>query len=192
MSLEALQEECRSCRKCPLCETRQNVVFGVGDANAEVLFVGEGPGQHEDETGIPFVGAAGQFLDRMLSIIGLGRHNCYIANTVKCRPPQNRDPLGVEQQACQLWLNEQIRLIGPKIIVCLGRIAAMELIREDFRITKEHGLWTQRDGVWYMATYHPSALLRDVSKRPEAFADLKLLQAKVREVCTHTNPDPLA
>lgn len=192
MKLAALREECSTCRKCPLCETRQNVVFGVGDENAEVLFVGEGPGQHEDETGIPFVGAAGQLLDRMLSIIGLGRQNCYIANTVKCRPPQNRDPLGVEQQACQPWLNEQIRLIKPKIIVCLGRIAATELIREDFRITKEHGLWTQKDGIWYMATFHPSALLRDVSKRPEAFADLKLLQAKIREVCTHTNPDPLA
>ncbi|MDO4845533.1 MAG: uracil-DNA glycosylase [Oscillospiraceae bacterium] len=192
MTLEALRNECKSCSRCPLSETRRNVVFGVGAEDAEVLFVGEGPGQREDETGEPFVGPAGQLLDRMLSIIGLSRKTCYIANTVKCRPPQNRDPLGTEQQACQPWLDEQIRLLRPKILVCLGRIAAMELIREDFRITKEHGCWFLKDGVWYMATYHPSALLRDVSKRPEAFADLKLLQAKVREVCTHTTADPLA
>lgn len=174
---------CLNCRKCPLCETRTNVVYGVGPEDAKIMFIGEGPGRQEDLSGIPFVGAAGQLLDRMLSIIGLGRHNCYIANIVKCRPPENRDPLNVEQEACFPWLEEQISTIDPKIIVCLGRISAMKIIREDFRITKEHGVWTEKDGRFYMATYHPSALLRDVSKRPEAFYDLKALQKKILELC---------
>jgi len=175
--------ECLSCRRCPLCETRSNVVYGVGPEDTKIMFIGEGPGRQEDLTGEPFVGAAGQLLDRMLSIIGLGRHNCYIANIVKCRPPENRDPLFVEQEACYPWLKEQIEAIQPKIIVCLGRISAMKIIREDYRITKEHGTWEERDGVWYTAIYHPSALLRDVTKRPETFYDLKSLQKKAKEIC---------
>ena len=161
-------------------------MFGVGPEDAEVMFIGEGPGAQEDEQGEPFVGAAGQLLDRMLSIIGLGRHNCYIANIVKCRPPQNRDPEPEEQEACYPWLEAQIEHIQPKIIVCLGRISAMKLIKDDFRITREHGQWFDLFGRSYMAIYHPSALLRDLSKRPETFRDLKTLQAKVKEICTHT------
>lgn len=183
MSLDTLKAECLSCRKCPLCQTRTNVVFGVGPADTKVMFIGEGPGHQEDLTGEPFVGAAGQLLDRMLSIIGLGRHNCYIANIVKCRPPQNRDPLAVEQDACYPWLEQQIECIQPKIIICLGRIAAMKMIKEDFRITKEHGMWFDKDGIACTAIYHPSALLRDVTKRPETFYDLKNIQKKVRELC---------
>jgi len=183
MNLNEQKAQCLTCRKCPLCQTRNNVVYGVGPTDTKVMFIGEGPGHQEDLTGVPFVGAAGQLLDRMLSIIGLGRHNCYIANIVKCRPPQNRDPLLVEQDACYPWLEEQIKSIAPKIIVCLGRISAMKLIREDFRITKEHGMWFEKDGIFYMAIYHPSALLRDVTRRPETFRDLKILQKKVQEIC---------
>ncbi len=185
MDWASLQNACMSCTRCELCQTRHNVVFGTGPHDAEIMFVGEGPGQQEDLQGEPFVGPAGQFLDDMLSIIGLSRQNCYIGNIVKCRPPQNRDPLQTEQEACIPWLRMQTKLVGPKIIVCLGRIAAQKLIREDFRITKEHGQWTEKGGIWFMAMYHPSALLRDVSKRPDTFTDLKGLQAKVKEVCTH-------
>ena len=183
MEWEELQSACQSCKRCELFRTRTNVVFGVGPKDAEILFVGEGPGQQEDLKGEPFVGPAGKLLDDMLSIIGLGRHNCYIANIVKCRPPQNRDPLQTEQDACIGWLRMQTRLLRPKIIVCLGRIAAMKLIQEDFKITRDHGQWFEKGGIWFIALYHPSALLRDVSKRPETFRDLKTLQKKVREIC---------
>ena len=182
MDWDALQAVCADCRKCGLCETRNHVVFGVGNRNAEVLFVGEGPGEQEDLQGEPFVGPAGKLLDDMLSIIDLDRKKCYIANIVKCRPPRNRDPLETEQDACIDDLRNQVELIQPKIIVCLGRIAATRLIRPDFRITREHGQWTQRNGIWFMATYHPSALLRDMSKRPEAFEDLLTLREKILEL----------
>jgi uracil-DNA glycosylase family 4 len=183
---ESLRAECLACRACGLAETRTNVVFGDGAQDAEILLVGEGPGQHEDEEGVPFVGRAGALLDDMLAMIGLDRTRVYIANTVKCRPPQNRDPLNVEQDACIGWLRRQTALLQPKILVCLGRIAAKEIIREDFRITAEHGQWFERGGVQMTAIYHPAALLRDVSKRPETFEDLKSIQAKVRELCART------
>ena len=184
MGWEELRAMCLQCTMCPLCQTRHNVVFGVGPTDAEILFVGEGPGEQEDLTGEPFVGPAGKLLDDMLRIIG--RHNCYIANIVKCRPPHNRDPLGTEQDACIGYLRKQTKLLNPKIIVCLGRIAAMKLIREDFRISRDHGTWEQKGGIWFTAMYHSSALLRDVTKRPDTFRDLKSLQAKAAELCTHT------
>ena len=172
-----LQNACSSCTRCGLCETRTNVVFGVGSRKARILFVGEGPGEQEDLKGEPFVGPAGQLLDDMLSIIDLDRNqNCYIANIVKCRPPRNRDPMDTEQEACIDFLRNQIALLQPKIIVCLGRIAATKLIREDYRITREHGQWVEMNGIWMIAIYHPSALLRDVSKRPETFDDLMSLR----------------
>lgn len=180
---QALRAQCLSCRNCPLCETRHNVVFGVGPETADIMFVGEGPGSQEDLQGVPFVGAAGKLLDDMLSIIDLGRHNCYIANIIKCRPPQNRDPMEVEQDACIGYLWSQIELVQPKIIVCLGRIAANRLIHPDYRITREHGQWTQKDGIWYTSIYHPSALLRDLTRRPETFSDLLSLRKKAQEVC---------
>ncbi len=180
--MEALQSRCLQCQNCRLASTRTKVVFGVGVVPSDIVFVGEGPGQQEDLQGEPFVGAAGKLLDEMLSIIDLGRHNCYIANIVKCRPPQNRDPMPDEQDACIGFLNEQLAILKPKIIVCLGRIAAMRLIKEDFRITREHGQWFSKDGVEYTAIYHPSALLRDVSKRPETFTDLLSLRAKARSL----------
>jgi len=181
--LNALQEQCLQCRACGLSETRHNVVFGVGAPNARVMFIGEGPGEQEDLQGEPFVGPAGKLLDDMLSIIDLDRSKVYIANIVKCRPPRNRDPLETEQEACIHWLRSQTKLIRPKLLVCLGRIAAKKIIDPDFRITKDHGLWFVRGGMEMTALYHPSALLRDPTKRPETFDDLKRLQEKIREVC---------
>ena len=183
---DALYEECIHCQKCGLAETRTNVVFGEGARDAEVMFIGEGPGEQEDRTGRPFVGRAGQLLDDMLAMIDLKREKVFIGNMVKCRPPQNRDPLNIEQEACIGYLRNQVALLKPKIIVCLGRIAAMKLIKEDFKITREHGQWIEKAGVWMMAMYHPSALLRDPRKRPESFEDLKSLQAEIREVCVRT------
>ncbi len=183
LSWEELERQCNNCFRCGLCDRRTNVVFGVGNRNAEILFIGEGPGEQEDLKGEPFVGPAGKLLDDMLSIIDLSRkENCYIANIVKCRPPGNRDPLETEQDACIDYLRNQVALIQPKVIVCLGRIAAKRIIREDFRITREHGQWTEKNGVWMTAVYHPSALLRDVSKRPETFDDLLSIRSKLREL----------
>ena len=182
MNWEELEQTCGSCESCGLCANRTNVVFGVGDRNAEIMFIGEGPGEQEDLKGEPFVGPAGQLLDDMLSIIDIDRTNCYIANIVKCRPPQNRDPEEGEQDACIGFLRNQVALIKPKVIVCLGRIAAKRLIREDYRITREHGQWVEKNGIWMTAIYHPSALLRDVSKRPETFEDLLSIREKLRLV----------
>ncbi|MGM9603505.1 MAG: uracil-DNA glycosylase family protein [Faecousia sp.] len=182
LSWQELETQCRGCTACPLCETRHNVVFGVGKRDADVMFVGEGPGEQEDLKGEPFVGPAGQLLDDMLSIIDIDRSNCYIANIVKCRPPRNRDPQDAEQDACIGYLRNQFALVQPKVIVCLGRIAALRLIDPNFRITREHGQWVQRSGIWLTALYHPSALLRDPTKRPETFDDLLTLRAKLREL----------
>ena len=178
----ALEKQCKTCTKCGLCQTRSNVVFGIGPQNADIMFVGEGPGEQEDLQGEPFVGAAGKLLNEMLSIIDLGRHNCYITNIVKCRPPRNRDPENEEQQACIHYLRNQVALIRPKIIICLGRVAAKRLIDPDYRITREHGQWICSNGVWMTAIYHPSALLRDLDKRPDTFVDLLSIRDKYREV----------
>ena len=183
MDFASLRAACLQCQACGLSQTRHSVVFGVGPEDAPILFIGEGPGEQEDLQGEPFVGPAGQLLDDMLSIIDLGRHNCYIANIVKCRPPHNRDPLETEQEACIGWLRAQTRLLRPKIIVCLGRIAAMKIIDPAFRISRDHGQWYARAGVQMMAMFHPSALLRDPAKRPETFRDLKALQAKAQQLC---------
>ena len=184
---EELEQTCLSCQKCALADGRHHVVFGTGARDAEVMCIGEGPGENEDLQGEPFVGRGGKLLDEMLELIDLDRaKNVYIANIVKCRPPQNRDPLNTEQDACIGYLRAQAALIRPRIIVCLGRIAACRLIREDFKITREHGQWVRKSGVWMTALYHPAAILRDPSKRPDTFQDLKGLQAKIREVCERT------
>lgn len=176
-----LEMECSCCTRCELCKTRRNVVFGIGLKNADIMFIGEGPGEQEDLKGEPFVGPAGKLLDDMLSIIDLDREKCYIANIVKCRPPHNRDPLDHEQDACIDYLRNQVALIKPKIIVCLGRIAAMRVIDPQFRITRQHGTWVEKNGVFLTAVYHPSALLRDPSKRPETFEDLLEIRRKYIE-----------
>ena len=187
MDWKTLEETCRGCTACPLAATRKNVVFGVGNPAAEVLFVGEGPGANEDEQGEPFVGRAGQLLDKMLAAVGLSRqHNIYIANMVKCRPPQNRDPLPEEQDACLHWLKAQTALLRPKILVCLGRVAACRLIAPDFKVPRQHGEFFEKKGMLLMGTLHPAALLRTPSQKPDAFEDFLKLREKIGEVCERT------
>lgn len=183
---EELRETCLNCNACGLRRTCTQVVFGVGDPNAEVLFIGEAPGANEDIQGEPFVGRGGKLLDDMLAMIGLHRKDVYITNSVKCRPPENRDPLGEEKAACRGYLRQQVRLMRPKIIVCLGRVSAMELIDPEFKISRQHGEFFDRNGTLMMAIYHPAALLRDPRKKPETFEDLKRLRAKIEEICEHT------
>ena len=178
-SWEALSAECARCEGCELCHTRHELVFGVGDKNARLMFIGEGPGEQEDLRGEPFVGPAGQLLDRMLEIIYLRREEVYITNIVKCRPPRNRDPLPAEQNACIGWLRRQIALVDPEIIVFLGRIAACYFLGKDFKISHQHGQFYDWDGRRVIALYHPSALLRDPAKRPETFVDLKTLKQEL-------------
>lgn len=182
-----LKQECAQCRRCGLGETRHHLVFGDGAEDARIMLIGEGPGEQEDLQGLPFVGPAGKLLDDMLEMIYLDRTKVYIANIVKCRPPENRDPLGVEQDACIGYLRRQVALLRPKIIVCLGRIAAMRIIKPDFKITREHGQWFEKNGFQMMAVYHPAALLRDPRRRPESFEDFKGLQQKINELCEHTH-----
>jgi len=189
MTWEELESTCLQCRKCGLCEKRTNVVFGVGSRSADVMFIGEGPGENEDLQGEPFVGRAGQLLDKMLAAVDLDRHtNIYIANIVKCRPPKNRDPEPDEQDACLPWLRSQVALVRPKIIVCLGRVAAMKLLKPDIKITKEHGEFYERNGVLMMATLHPAALLRNPNNKPAAFEDFLKLRKKLDEL--HLAPAP--
>lgn len=186
-SFEQLKEVCMQCTACPLCETRTNVVFGVGNERAEVMFIGEGPGENEDLQGEPFVGRGGKLLDLMLDTVDLSRQkNIYIGNMVKCRPPKNRDPLPAEQEACIGYLRNQVALIRPKIIVCLGRIAAQKIISPAFKVTKEHGQWFDKNGVQVMGTYHPASLLRNPTQKPAAFEDFLRLRDKIHEICEHT------
>ena len=182
-NFEELRESCLRCRKCGLCETRTNVVVGVGNPRSKVMFIGEGPGENEDLQGEPFVGRGGQLLDKMLAAVDLDRKtNVYIANIVKCRPPKNRDPLPEEQEACITWLRNQVALIRPKIIVCLGRIAAMRIIKSDMKITREHGQFFEKNGTLMMATLHPAALLRNPNQKPAAFEDFLKLREKIDEL----------
>ncbi len=184
---ESLKQECLKCEKCDLCKTRHNVVFGTGVSNAEILFIGEGPGENEDLQGEPFVGRAGQLLDKMLTAVDLDRKkNIYIANIVKCRPPQNRDPLPEEQDMCIDWLRKQFSILKPKIVVCLGRIAAAKIIKPDIKITKEHGIFFNKGGILMMAVLHPAALLRNPNNKPAAFEDFLKIQEKIKEICNHT------
>ncbi len=178
-----LEKECKKCEKCKLCETRTNVVFGVGNPEADVMFIGEGPGENEDLQGEPFVGRGGQLLDKMLKAVDLDRKkNIYIANIVKCRPPKNRDPEPTEQEECIQWLRNQVKLINPKIIVCLGRISAAKLIKPDIKITKEHGIFFEKGNFLMMATLHPAALLRNPNNKPAAFDDFIKLREKMEEL----------
>ncbi len=186
-TFEELRNECMGCRKCGLAETRTKLVFGVGNENAKVLFIGEGPGANEDLQGEPFVGRGGQLLDKFLAAVDLDRNkNIYIANMVKCRPPQNRDPSPEEQNLCIGWLREQTRLLKPKIIVCLGRISATRLISPDFKVTKQHGEFFDKNGTLMMGTFHPAALLRNPTQKPAALEDFIALREKIKEVCPET------
>ena len=187
MNFDELKQQCLACQRCGLCETRTHVVFGQGVPDAEVLFVGEGPGANEDEQGLPFVGKSGQLLDHYLEAVDLSRDkNVYIANIVKCRPPQNRDPLPEESAACMPWLRQQFQLIRPKIVVCLGRVAAQRMLDPGFSISRDHGKFFDKQGTLFMATYHPAALLRYPDNKPAVFGDFVALRQKITEVCDHT------
>ena len=158
-------------------------MFGTGCRDAKVLFIGEGPGENEDLQGEPFVGRGGMLLDKILAAVDLDRKkNIYIANMVKCRPPKNRDPLPEEQEACIDWLRNQVKLLNPQIIVCLGRVAAMKLIKPDIRVTKEHGVFFKKGNLLMMATFHPAALLRNPNQKPAAFEDFLKLREKLDEL----------
>lgn len=180
--LEQLKARCNECHNCPLGDTRTNLVFGVGNPNADLMFVGEAPGEQEDLSGTPFVGRAGQLLDRYLYAVDISREDVYIANILKCRPPQNRDPLPAEEDACIGYLREQVKLIRPKIIVCLGRISAMRLIKPDFKISKEHGQWFEKGNFLMTAVFHPAALLRDPRRKEDMMEDMKAIKAKLTEL----------
>lgn len=174
---------CLRCSACPLADRRTNVVFGEGVLNAPVMFVGEGPGEQEDLQGRPFVGPAGQLLDRMLAAIGLSRDkNAMICNIVKCRPPGNREPTVEESTQCLPFLRAQVDIVRPRIIVCLGAIAVRHILGPEARITRVRGQWTERKGFWITATYHPAALLRDASRKGQAWSDLQAIHAKLVEL----------
>lgn len=178
-----LIKKCETCSNCPLCQTRTNVVFGTGNPDAEILFVGEAPGENEDLQGEPFVGRSGKLLDLYLNGIGLDRKdNIYISNILKCRPPHNRDPLPSEAEQCLPYLRELVKIMQPKIIVCVGRIAAATIISKDFKVTKEHGVFFEKGGILFMGTFHPAALLRDPRKKGDCLEDFLKLQDKIKEL----------
>lgn len=181
-SWPTLTEEVFSCEKCRLCQNRQNVVLGEGNLHASLMFIGEGPGAQEDATGRPFVGAAGQLLDKMLAAIGMTREQVYICNIVKCRPPQNRVPEPDERASCMGYLRQQVALVRPKIIVCLGSTPARALLGDEIRITRDRGVWQLKKGVWFMPTFHPAALLRDLDKKRPAWEDFKAIRDKLIEL----------
>jgi DNA polymerase len=179
-SLEAIAAEVEACRACRLCEKRTRAVPGQGPSAPLAMVVGEGPGAEEDASGLPFVGPAGKLLDKMLASIGLSRDaNCFIANVVKCRPPQNRDPSADEQAACLGYLRRQIALLQPRAILCVGRIAAGALLGTSDGVGKLRGSWRQFEGLPLLVTYHPSALLRDDSYKRPAWEDLKLFRERL-------------
>lgn len=181
-TMDELKKFCNKCKKCRLHENRTRVVFGEGNENADIMFVGEGPGYNEDIQGRPFVGRAGQLLDKMIEAINLHRNNVYIANIVKCRPPENRNPLEDECSACIEYLRWQVKLIKPKIIVCLGSISANNLIHSNFIISKERGKFIKKGNIYFMPTYHPSYLLRNESAKKESWADFKNIKSKLDEI----------
>ena len=170
------------CEACRLCKGRHNAVPGEGRRDADIMLIGEGPGEQEDLSGRPFVGPAGQLLDRMLAAVGLERGEVYIANVVKCRPPRNRQPERDEAEACLPYLRAQVALVRPRIIVLLGATAARNAIGPDIRITRDRGRWYEKDGVELLVTYHPSALLRDASLKRAAWEDFKGLRARALEL----------
>lgn len=179
------------CQLCGLCTTRTNVVIGDGNPRARIMLVGEGPGRDEDAQGIPFVGTAGKLLNKMLAAINLTRDDVYIANIVKCRPPNNRTPTDEEAIACLPYLREQFVLVRPQIIVCLGATAARYICGPQTRITRDRGKWICKSGVHIIATYHPAALLRDESKKYDAWTDMKSIRAKYNEIYSKSDTQAL-
>ena len=179
---EELEEEIKGCKKCKLCSGRKNIVFGIGNKNADIMFIGEGPGADEDIQGEPFVGKAGQLMNKAFEALEIEREKVYIANIVKCRPPQNRNPEQDEAKACMDYLRNQVILVKPKIIVLLGSIALKNILGDEYGITNSRGKWIERKGIWYIPTFHPAALLRDESKKIDFWRDLKLIKQKMEEL----------
>jgi len=181
-TMEELKGFCLKCKKCRLSQTRTNVVFGEGNENADIMFVGEGPGYNEDMQGRPFVGKAGQLLDKMIEAIKFKRKDVYIANIVKCRPPENRNPFDDESNACIDYLRWQVKLIEPKIIVCLGAVSAKSLINSELSISRQRGQFVKKGNIYFMPTYHPSYLLRNESAKKDAWQDFKKIAVKLSEI----------
>ena len=179
---EDLEKSIENCRKCKLCEQRTNIVFGVGNKNADIMFIGEGPGADEDRLGEPFVGKAGQLMNKAFAGLEIDRQKVYIANVVKCRPPQNRNPEYDESASCLDYLRNQVVLVKPKIIVLLGSIALKNILGEEYGITASRGKWVEKKNILYMPTWHPAALLRDESKKIEFWQDLKEVMDKYKKI----------
>ncbi len=179
---EQLESEVIRCKKCKLCKNRTNTVLGTGNKNADIMFIGEGPGADEDREGIPFVGKAGKLMDQALIGLGINRDKLYIANVVKCRPPGNRNPEADEAGACIDYLRAQVMLVKPKIIVLLGSVALKNILGEEYGITASRGKWFEKKGIKYIATWHPAALLRDEEKKIDFWNDLKEVLEKGKTV----------
>lgn len=179
---EELKNSIKNCQKCNLCKARQNIVFGVGNKNATIMFIGEGPGADEDRLGEPFVGRAGKLMNMAFKMVGINRENVYIANIVKCRPPQNRNPKEDEATACLDYLRNQVVLVKPKIIVLLGSVALKNILGKEYGITASRGKWIEKKGITYMPTWHPAALLRDENKKIDFIKDLMLVTERVNQV----------
>ena len=188
VSWDSLHADIEACEKCDLCRRIHHKVPGQGNGNADLMFIGEGPGADEDLQGLAFVGAAGQLLTKMIDAIGLTREQVYICNVVKCRPPQNRVPTPEEAAACLPYLRAQAALVRPKVIVLLGATAARAVLGDQVRITRDRGQWVEKKGVWIMPTYHPAALLRDETKTRDAWHDLQAVRAKLDEEDAGGNP----
>ena len=176
---EELEQSINGCKKCKLCNGRKNIVFGIGNKNADVMLIGEGPGADEDIQGEPFVGKAGGLMNKAFEALEIQREDVYIANIVKCRPPQNRNPEKDEAEACMDYLRNQVMLVKPRIIILLGSVALKNILGDEYSITKARGNWIEKKGIWYMPTFHPAALLRDDSKKLDFWRDLKLVKEKL-------------
>ena len=177
-----LENSIINCKKCKLCNGRTNIVFGVGNKNADIMFIGEGPGADEDRLGEPFVGKAGKLMNLAFDAIGLKRDDVYIANVVKCRPPSNRNPEADEANACLDYLRNQVILVKPKIIVLLGSVALQNVLGKEYKITSSRGIWVEQKGILYMPTWHPAALLRDESKKIDFINDLKQVLEREKSI----------
>lgn len=177
---EELEESIKECKKCNLYKTRQNIVFGTGNKNAKLMFIGEGPGADEDRLGEPFVGRAGQLMNLAFELLEIKREEVYIANIVKCRPPANRNPEDDEVNACLNYLRNQVILVKPQIIVLLGSVALKNILGQEYGITASRGKWIEKKGIKYMPTWHPAALLRDETKKIDFIHDLQKVMLELR------------
>ena len=179
---EELEKSIENCKKCKLCTERQNIVFGTGNKNADIMLIGEGPGADEDRLGEPFVGRAGKLMNMAFDMLEIKREELYIANVVKCRPPGNRNPEEDEAMACLDYLRNQVILVKPKIIVLLGSIALKNILGKEYGITASRGKWLEKKGIWYMPTWHPAALLRDDTKKIDFIKDFQKVLEKFEEI----------